>query len=321
MMFRTVPGATTSPGIAPTGRYLVWEYLVRCWRRYLLSSLAEAVGTPLLYLLALGRRARLADRFRAGPASLGGVSYLDYIAPALLVAAAAPGRRGGVVLPRVQPVQVDAGVLGGDGHAGHPGPGLRGRGAVHRHPDGGRVELYYLVLLAFGAAGGATGVLMIPVAMLTGLACAVWVLALGARMRSEGGAFNILFRFVVIPMTLFSGSFFPISEMPLSVRWLAWISPLWHGNELARGARARWPRILAGDWSPGVPGRPAGRRVVRCPPLLSREVDRMTADRPASRWSSGARCRWCSGSSRCSCTRDARRSCWSATCGSTGGPG
>ena len=56
-------------------------------------------------------------------------------------------------------------------------------------------------------------------------------------MRSEGGAFNILFRFVLVPMTLFSGSFFPITQMPLAVRWLAWISPLWHGNELARGPR------------------------------------------------------------------------------------
>ena len=88
---------------------------------------------------------------------------------------------------------------------------------------------------------------MVPVGVLTGLACAVWVLALGARMRSEGGAFNILFRFVLVPMTLFSGSFFPITEMPLAIRWLAWISPLWHGNELASGAALGglgfWPAV------------------------------------------------------------------------------
>jgi len=108
-------------------------------------------------------------------------------------------------------------------------------------------SLYYLVLLAFGAAGGASGLLMIPIGALTGLACAVWVLALGAWMRSEGGAFNVVFRFVLIPMTLFSGSFFPITEIPLAIRWLAWLSPLWHGNELARGAALGglefWPAV------------------------------------------------------------------------------
>jgi lipooligosaccharide transport system permease protein len=40
----------------------------------------------------------------------------------------------------------------------------------------------------------------------------------------------------VIPMTLFSGTFFPVDAMPVVVRPLAWISPLWHGNELARAA-------------------------------------------------------------------------------------
>ena len=55
-------------------------------------------------------------------------------------------------------------------------------------------------------------------------------------------------------MTLFSGSFFPITQMPLAVRWLAWISPLWHGNELARGAALGglgfWPAVghLAYCW-------------------------------------------------------------------------
>ena len=56
-------------------------------------------------------------------------------------------------------------------------------------------------------------------------------------MDDEGGKFNLIFRFGVIPMTLFSGSFFPIDQLPWTVRWLAIISPLWHGNELARDAR------------------------------------------------------------------------------------
>ena len=228
--------APATPARTPGGRYLVWEYLVRCWRRYLVSSLAEAVGTPLLYLLALGVGLGTLIDSGPNPQALGGVDYVDYIAPALLVAAAVQVGMGessypaysrfkwtrvfwGITATPVTPAQVCEGEL---------------LFIATRMLAGS--SLYYLVLLAFGAAGGPAGLLMIPIGALTGLACAVWVLALGAWMRSEGGAFNVVFRFVLIPMTLFSGSFFPITEIPLAIRWLAWLSPLWHGNELARGA-------------------------------------------------------------------------------------
>jgi lipooligosaccharide transport system permease protein len=53
--------------------------------------------------------------------------------------------------------------------------------------------------------------------------------------KEKGGAFSAVFRFVVLPMTLFSGTFFPISQLPRVIQPLAWVSPLWHGTELARG--------------------------------------------------------------------------------------
>ena len=49
----------------------------------------------------------------------------------------------------------------------------------------------------------------------------------------------MLFRLVVIPMTLFSGTFFPVDRLPVWVQPVAWVSPLWHGTELARAA-PRW---------------------------------------------------------------------------------
>ena len=61
-------------------------------------------------------------------------------------------------------------------------------------------------------------------------------MAFSAAQENEGGAFSAVFRFVVLPMTLFSGTFFPISQLPDVVQPLAWVSPLWHGTELARGA-------------------------------------------------------------------------------------
>jgi lipooligosaccharide transport system permease protein len=230
---RAVPAA---PPLSAWGyRLRVWEYLLRSWRPYFFASLSESIGAPVLYLLAMGLGlGSLVDR--QGSAAIGGVSYLDYIAPALLASAALQIAIGeasystfsrfkwsrvwwGIVSVPVTPAQIaDAQNLF-----------IATRLAVTS-------TMYYLVLLVFGAAGGPAGLLMIPAAVLCAMACAALVVALSAKMDDEGGKFNLIFRFGVIPMTLFSASFFPIDRLPWAVRWLAIVSPLWHGNELARDA-------------------------------------------------------------------------------------
>jgi lipooligosaccharide transport system permease protein len=45
-----------------------------------------------------------------------------------------------------------------------------------------------------------------------------------------------VFRFIVLPMTLVAGTFFPVEQLPVWVRPFAWVTPLWHGTELSRGA-------------------------------------------------------------------------------------
>jgi lipooligosaccharide transport system permease protein len=37
-------------------------------------------------------------------------------------------------------------------------------------------------------------------------------------------------------MFLFSGTFFPISQIPDWLEWIAWVSPLWHASQLGRVA-------------------------------------------------------------------------------------
>jgi lipooligosaccharide transport system permease protein len=39
-----------------------------------------------------------------------------------------------------------------------------------------------------------------------------------------------------MPMFLFSGTFFPLSSMPIFLQPIGWISPLWHATELGREA-------------------------------------------------------------------------------------
>jgi lipooligosaccharide transport system permease protein len=44
----------------------------------------------------------------------------------------------------------------------------------------------------------------------------------------------MIMRFGVTPMFLFSGTFFPLTQLPAYLWWIGWISPLWHGAELGR---------------------------------------------------------------------------------------
>jgi lipooligosaccharide transport system permease protein len=71
--------------------------------------------------------------------------------------------------------------------------------------------------------------------VLVGLATAAPVLAYAATITTDA-LFVVLFRFAIIPMTLFAGVFFPVASLPLAARMLAYVSPLWHGVELIRAA-------------------------------------------------------------------------------------
>ena len=57
-----------------------------------------------------------------------------------------------------------------------------------------------------------------------------------ARIEKEDYFFNIIGRLVIMPMFLFSGTFFPLQSMPIYLQPIGWISPLWHATELGRSA-------------------------------------------------------------------------------------
>jgi lipooligosaccharide transport system permease protein len=86
----------------------------------------------------------------------------------------------------------------------------------------------------FGAAASPLLVLAIPAAVLTGLAFASPIVGFSATQRTPE-KFNAVFRFGITPLFLFSGTFFPISNLPAFIQPVAWLSPLWHGVELTRG--------------------------------------------------------------------------------------
>jgi lipooligosaccharide transport system permease protein len=93
--------------------------------------------------------------------------------------------------------------------------------------------VFFVVMLLFGATHGLQAILAVPAAVLTGLAFTTPIVAYSATQKDATG-FNALFRFGVIPLFLFSGTFFPIGQLPAILQPLAVMTPLWHGVDLCR---------------------------------------------------------------------------------------
>ena len=72
------------------------------------------------------------------------------------------------------------------------------------------------------------------IALLTGLAFAAPIQAFSAAQTNDA-PFASLFRFVIMPMFIFSGTFFPISQLPELLQLIAMATPLWHAVSLSRG--------------------------------------------------------------------------------------
>ncbi len=71
--------------------------------------------------------------------------------------------------------------------------------------------------------------------VLCGMAFAMPLAAFCASQEYDT-AFPAIMRFGITPMFLFAGAFFPIEELPDWLEPIAWVTPLWHGVELARGS-------------------------------------------------------------------------------------
>jgi lipooligosaccharide transport system permease protein len=95
------------------------------------------------------------------------------------------------------------------------------------------VAAYLVVMAAFGAIASPAAIFVLPVGVLTGMAFATPLAAFSASQENEE-AFPLVFRLGVIPLFLFSGVFFPISQLPVGLRIVAYVTPLWHGVNLCR---------------------------------------------------------------------------------------
>ena len=218
---------------------MTWSFAVREFRYWLTNyrrtwrgSIYTSFLSPVLYLGAMGLGlGKLVDAH--GTARLGGVSYLAFLAPGLLAAAAMQSGIEESTYPVLGSVK-----WRGTYYAAAASP-LRPADIFHGHLLFTIMRLamnsaiFLLVMAAFGAITSPWVLAAAPGAVLTGLAFAAPVEAWAITV-SKDTSFALVFRFGMIPLFLFSGTFFPVTQLPVWIRPLAYVTPLWHGVALCR---------------------------------------------------------------------------------------
>jgi lipooligosaccharide transport system permease protein len=238
-------GMRSTPGIAADRlaadglaglRQMRWrpafEFWLSSYRRVWRASIFSGFLSPLLYLGSLGfGLGSLVDG--GGTGRINGVSYLAFVAPGILAANAMQTAFSEATYPVLQGT-----TWGRQYHAQLASPlTTTDVFAGHLAFVGFRVVLGATAFLTIGSLLGGFAsiwaILALPVAVLCGLAYAGPVMAFAVAQETDSG-FPLLYRFAMVPMFLFAGTFFPLDQLPIGLQALAWLTPVWHGTSLCR---------------------------------------------------------------------------------------
>lgn len=213
------------------GAWYVAEHKIRSMRGYLGTLIATAIGTPFLYLFAFG--VGLATLITGNVGPVPGVTYIEFVAPALLATAAL------LVAMEEYTFGILLGFKWNAIFIGMNAAPISGRQII----DGVMIfvglrmlvttSIYFVMMVLFGAVEPGWGALTIVAGLLGGFAFSP-VAAYAATIQEDRGQFAILQRVVILPLTLFSGTLFPLTQLPIFLQWIGWLSPLWHASELGR---------------------------------------------------------------------------------------
>jgi lipooligosaccharide transport system permease protein len=226
--------------VRPTSRFAgvrhVVEFNMLRFRSYWRTSVITSFVQPLMYLLGMGIGVgSLVNRSGGQDRVLGGVDYVAFLAPGLLVTTAMFVGAGEATWP----------ILGNfrwtrTFHAQFTTPidaisivvGQMAWIALRMFASAGAVAVAMCLIPSTRSTG-------LPVAVfagvLAGMALAVPTAAYSATKEQDAG-FVGYHRFLIMPLFLFGGAFYPVSQLPAVMRPIARITPLWHGVEIARGA-------------------------------------------------------------------------------------
>ena len=228
------PTTSPQPHVTRWPSLRVYEHHLLVYRRTWRGTLFTTFLSPVLFLTAMGLGlGRLVVPTITRPGSWG-VSYLAFLAPGLLASTAMQT----AAFESTYPIM-------GAGSWQPPAEGMISTPIAARSVVLGQVfwvitrlaivtSVFTLVMFAFGTARFPDGLIAMPFAVLTGLAFAAPIQAFAATQRNDT-IFNAIFRFGITPLFIFSGTFFPVEQLPAIIQPIAWVTPLFHGVALTRG--------------------------------------------------------------------------------------
>lgn len=228
------------------GALKVFTHHLLVYRRVWKGSLFASFIEPVLYLASIG--VGLGTLIARGPAhTVGGLPYASFVAPGMLAAAAMMTSSQEAMYPITNRTYWDRIY-----HAMLASPL-----AVANLVSGEVLwqifrlaivcGVFFIVMLAFGTVHSVAAPLAIPVAMLGGLSLGLPIMAFAATQHSDTG-FQVIYRFILVPLFVLGGTFFPLDRLPQVLQAVAWLTPLANGVAITRGltsgTAAIWPSLL-----------------------------------------------------------------------------
>jgi lipooligosaccharide transport system permease protein len=215
------------------GTLRVLEHNVLVYRRTWRGSIFVSFAAPLMFLAAMGiGLGTLVNR--STPQGIGGFSYLEFLAPGLLATATMQTAFSETSYRLLARIRWDRTY---DAMLATP---LNIRDVLSGELVWVAFRLlmvacfYFFAMLLFHTLRAPTALLAIPVGVLNGLAFAAPMFAFTATQQTDG-VFAVVARFVITPLFLLAGTFFPIERLPFAAQAVAWLTPLAHGVSLIRG--------------------------------------------------------------------------------------
>ena len=223
----------STPALPFAGALRLVDYWTTVYRRTWKGGVITSFVTPFFYVVAMG--VLLGDYVTADADQLDGApSYLAFIAPGMVAAQAmtiAFSETTYPIMGMVKWQRIYYSMIASPLSVGEIVLAQIGFIVLRVAFSCG---VFIAVLAPFGVFESVWGtVLALPVQMLIGLAFATPVFAFAAGLEDES-AFALIFRLGMIPLTLFSGTFFPIDNLGPVLEAVARVTPLWQGVDLTR---------------------------------------------------------------------------------------
>ena len=218
--------------IKSRGAFAVVEARVMIFMKYLPALLSVAVANPFLYLLAVG--VGVGKLINAHSGGVDGVKYLTFLAPALLATAAIQNALDEVVFPTLEGFKWNKNFFAMNATPISAKQIANGVLIAAMTRVLFSVTVYGTIIFLFGGFTTARGWLAIPTALAAAAAFGAFIMGIAAWTTNDDQFFMVLNRFIIMPLFLFSGTFYQLSSMPIYLRWVGWLSPLWHCTELGR---------------------------------------------------------------------------------------